>query len=159
MKRTRHGSAPPTGAPRTRVSQALALLVCALCLVPVAGAEQKATIGDHEAHYVVFPSMFLSAEIADSYGITRAPNLSLVNLSILNAAGEGTAATVSGTVKNLLGQLSPLAFREIREDRALYYIAEVRHADREVLRFSIAIAPPGHPAHQLEFQQELFQEQ
>ncbi len=158
MKRTRHRPTLRSPAPGTRARQTTALLACALCLAALARAEQN-TIGDHEAHYVVFPSMFLSADIADSYGITRAPNLSLVNLSILDSAGDGTAVTVSGEVKNLLGQLSPLTFREIREDRALYYIAEVRHADREVLRFSIAISPPGDSAYQLEFQQELFWEE
>ena len=122
-------------------------------------AEQKEIIGDFEAHYVVFPSTFLNAEVADTYGITRARNLSIVNLSILDAAGAGAPAGIEGRVKNLLGQQSPLKFREIREDKALYYIAEVRHADREVLRFSIAITPPGERTFDLSFQQELFWEE
>ena len=131
----------------------LALLLSA---APAAHAEQKEIIGDFEAHYVVFPSTFLTAEVAATYGITRARNLSIVNLSVLDAVGEGAPARISGRVKNLLGQQSPLKFREIREDKALYYIAEVRHADREVLRFSIAITPPGERTFDLSFQQELF---
>ena len=116
-------------------------------------------IGDFEAHYVVFPSTFLNAEIAGTYGIRRAKDLSIVNLSVLDAAGAGTPASIAGQVKNLLGQQSPLKFREIREDEALYYIAEVRHANREVLRFSIAITPPGERTYDLAFQQELFWEE
>ena len=122
-------------------------------------AEQKEIIGDFEAHYVVFPSTFLNAEVAGIHGITRAHNLCIVNLSVLDSAGKGAPAGIEGRVKNLLGQQSPLKFREIREDKALYYIAEVRHADREVLRFSIAITPPGERTFDLSFQQELFWEE
>lgn len=134
-----------------------ALLAGLALLLPMAvHAEQKEVIGDFEAHYMVFPSTFLNAEVAGMYGITRARNLSIVNLSVLDSAGEGAPAGIDGRVKNLLGQESPLKFREIREDKALYYIAEVRHADREVLRFSIAITPPGERTFDLSFQQELF---
>lgn len=117
------------------------------------------TIGDLEAHYVVFPSTFLNAEIADTYGIRRARDLSILNLSVLDSSGAGTPTSIAGQVKNLLGQQSGLEFREIREDQALYYIAEVRHANREVLRFSIAITPPGGRTYDLAFQQELFWEE
>ena len=140
----------------TRVLPRALLVGLALLLSMAAQAEQKEIIGDFEAHYVVFPSTFLNAEIAGTYGITRARNLSIVNLSVLDPAGEGTPADVAGQVKNLLGQQSTLKFREIREDKALYYIAEVRHADREVLRFSIAVTPPGERTFDLSFQQELF---
>ncbi len=137
------------------ISRAL-LVGLAFLLSMAVHAEQKEVIGDFEAHYVVFPSIFLNAEVADTYGITRARNLSIVNLSVLDSAGEGAPAGIEGRAKNLLGQESPLKFREIREDKALYYIAEVRHADREVLRFSIAITPPGERTFELSFQQELF---
>ena len=127
-----------------------------LALAGPAGAEQKVAIGAYEAHYVVFPRAFLNAEIADTYGIRRSRDLSIVNLSVLDGEGAGTRAKIAGQVKNLLGQLSALDFREINEDEAVYYIAEVRHTNREVLRFAIAITPPRTAAYTLEFQQELF---
>ena len=127
-----------------------------LALAGPAGAEQKVAIGAYEAHYVVFPSAFPNAEIADTYGIRRSRDLSIVNLSVLDGEGAGTRAKIAGQVKNLLGQLSALDFREINEDEAVYYIAEVRHTNREVLRFAIAITPTGTAAYTLEFQQELF---
>ena len=144
--------------PRHRypILPAIAGLALLLALTTAARAEQKLTIGDFEAHYVVFPSTFLNADIAAIYGIRRARDLSIVNLSVLDAQGQGTPATVAGQTKNLLGQLSPLKFRQIREENALYYIAEVRHTNREVLRFSIAITPPGERTYDLAFQQELF---
>ena len=144
------------GATQRRCRGLFAGLALLLASTPAVHAEQKVLIGDFEAHYVVFPSTFLNAEVAGTYGITRARNLSIVNLSVLDPAGAGTPANVAGQVKNLLGQQRPLKFREIREDKALYYIAEVRHANREVLRFSIAITPPGARTFDLNFQQELF---
>ena len=144
---------PPSRSLWYRVSLIFLGALCGLA-APVS-ADQKVVIGDYEAHYVVFPSTFLNADIANNYNIRRAPDLSIVNLSIIDAAGNGTAATIAGQVKNLLGQLSALKFREIREDQALYYIAEVRHTHREVLRFAIAITPPGEATYNLKFQQEL----
>ncbi len=138
---------------RDMVACALALLSSLACS---AFAEQKATFGEFEAHYVVFPSTFLSADIAATYGIVRARDLSIVNLSVIDRVGKGTPVELAGRVKNLLGQLSPLKFREIREGEALYYLAEVRHTDQEVLRFSIGITPPGERTFDLEFQQELY---
>ena len=152
----RQESFPGVVAIRGRCRALLAGLALLLASTPATHAEQKEVIGDFEAHYVVFPSTFLNAEVADAYGITRSRNLSIVNLSVLDSAGEGAPADLAGQVKNLLGQQSPLKFREIREDKALYYIAEVRHADREVLRFTIAVTPPGERTFELSFQQELF---
>ena len=74
----------------------------------------------------------------------------------MDAHGKGSQAQIAGQVKNLLGQLSALDFREINEDEAVYYLAEVRHTNREVLRFAIAITPPQTVTYNLEFQQELF---
>ena len=150
----RQGDFARAGVLRNRCLRLMAGL--ALLLSPALHAEQKAIIGDFEAHYVVFPSTFLNAEVAGAYGITRARNLSILNLSVLDSAGEGVRVGLAGQVRNLLGQQSPLRFREIREDRALYYIAEVRHANREVLRFSITVTPPGERTFDLRFQQELF---
>ena len=133
----------------------LAFALALLAASPV-HAEQKAVFGDREAHYVVFPSIFLSAEIAQRYGLPRAKDISILNLSVLDAAGQGTPAQLAGRTTNLLGQISPLTFREIREGQAIYYLAEIRHANREVLRFALEIKPPEGEAHQLRFQQELF---
>lgn len=133
----------------------LALVLALLAGAPI-HAEQKAVFGDWEAHYSVFPSAFLSAEIAQSYGLRRAKDISILNLSVLSAEGQGTPVQLTARTTNLLGQISPLSFREIREGQAIYYLAEIRHANREVLRFALDIRPPEGEAGQLRFQQELF---
>ncbi len=139
------------------IAAALIANLAALSGLPVpVRAEQKVVVGEYHVHYVVFPSTFMNADIADHYDIRRARDLSILNLSIVDAAGNGARGTIAGQVKNLLGQLTPLRFREIREDQSVYYIAEVRHTNREVLRFAIAITPPGAATYNLEFQQELY---
>ena len=118
-----------------------ALAWAALLAPGIAAGEQMQRFGDFAAHYVVFPSTFVSAEIAHQYGLRRGPGLAIVNVSVLDKAGKGTACAITGHSKNLLGQLSPLTFKEVREGDAVYYLAEVRHADQEVLRFSLTITP------------------
>ncbi len=138
----------------SRIAITALALLCALA--NSAFAEQKVKIGAFEVHYVVFPSTFLNADVASTYGIVRARDLSVLNLSVLDPQGKGAKVDLVGQAKNLLGQLSPLQFREVREGDALYYLAEVRHANREVLRFSIAITAAAEQPFNLDFQQELF---
>ena len=125
----------------------------------IAAAEQMQRFGDFEAHYVVFPSTFLQSEIAHQYGLRRGPGLAVVNLSVLDAAGQGAACAIAGHSRNLLGQISPLTFKEVREGDAIYYLAEVRHADQEVLRFSLTITPADASPFDLNFQQRLYAEE
>ena len=114
--------------------------------------------GDYEAHYIVIPSLFLQAEIAQRHGLRRGKGLSILNVSVLGAAGKGTVCAISGHAKNLLGQLAALEFQEVREGDAVYYLAQVRHTDQEVLRFNLNIQPKGAQAFELAFQQRLYAE-
>lgn len=132
------------------------LAVLALCLPATMHAEQMEQFGDWQIHYVVFPSSFLTPAIASNYGITRAKDIGIVNISVLDQDGNGAPATVSGQATNLLGQMSQLDFREVREGPAVYYLAEIRHADQEVVRFSFAITPPGAATFDLKFQKKLY---
>ena len=132
------------------------LAVLALGLPVTMQAEQMEQFGDWQIHYVVFPSSFLTPAIAHNYGITRAKDVGIVNISVLDQDGNGAPATVSGQATNLLGQMSQLDFREIREGPAVYYLAEIRHTDQEVVRFSFAITPPGAATFDLKFQKKLY---
>ncbi len=136
------------------------VLVLAALLAPGIGVgEQMRRFGDFQAHYVVFPSTFVQSEIAHQYGLRRGPGLAVVNISVLDAAGRGAACAIAGHSKNLLGQISPLTFKEVREGDAVYYLAEVRHADQEVLRFSLTLTPLDGEPFNLNFQQRLHVEE
>lgn len=147
---------PPPGGKRCAKTCAAVLL--ALLLPTIGGAEQMRRFGDYEVHYIVIPSLFLQADIAERHGLRRGAGLSIVNISVLDAAGKGAAGAVSGAAKNLLGQLAALEFQEVREGDAVYYLAEVRHTDQEVLRFNLSIQPEGAEAFELAFQQRLYAE-
>ena len=129
-------------------------------LVLAAGAlsaEQKQAFGDYEVHYSVFNPSFLRAEVADRYGVVRGRDKAVVNVSIQDEE-RSVAVSVTGTVKNLLGQLQPLDFREVKEGEAVYYLATLTYQDRDTLRFEITADLPGYGPAVVRFQQTLYWE-
>lgn len=137
-----------------RLGFALAAL-CVLACLPAA-AEQKQMLGPYEAHYVVVQSTFFSEEVAERYQIVRGRDRALMNLSFLDETKTPVAVTLTGTVTNLLSQVVELEFREVREGDAIYYLAEIRHTDRETLRFLANVVTPDGVERQLRFQQQMF---
>ena len=136
------------------------LLAAALAclLIGKVAAEQSQSFGGWDVHYVVIPSTFLQPQIAAQYGITRAKDRALVNVSVIGQAGDATRCKVAGSASNLLGQRLELEFREVTEGDAVYYLAELKHDNEEVLRFRITARVPGEREMRLEFQQKLYWE-
>ncbi|MGD8416655.1 MAG: DUF4426 domain-containing protein [Pseudomonadales bacterium] len=122
----------------------------------VTQAEQMQRLGPFQAHYAVVQSTFFDETVARRYEIVRGRDRAVVNVSILDADGKPVSATVEGSVTNLLGQVTPMAFKEIREGEAVYYLAQIKHTDRETLRFKVAITTPDGIERQLDFQQQMF---
>ena len=139
-----------------RVSAPSFLGLLLLCLPIGLQAEQMAHFGDWQIHYVVFPSSFLSPTIADDYAIKRGKDVAVINISVLDRDSNGAPANITGQATNLLGQISHLEFRQIREGGAIYYLAEIRHTDQEVVRFRFAITPPDAGTFDLKFQKKLY---
>ncbi|MFU8814269.1 MAG: DUF4426 domain-containing protein [Pseudomonadales bacterium] len=133
-------------------------LLLALLLAAPAGAEQKQSIGAFDAHYSLVPTLFLKPEIAARHGITRSRDRALLNVSILDASDVPVQAQVTGRSRNLLGQEVRLQFRQVLDGQAVYYLAEVQHADREMLRFIVDVTTPDSAAHRLEFMQTMYWE-
>lgn len=101
---------------------------------------------DHyTVHYSVFPSTTITPEIAAIYGIKRGPGIALINITVIDddLRGEafGQAATVTGTASNLMQQQRELAFKQITEPNAVYYLASLRHTNEEVMHFAISVTP------------------
>ena len=140
------------------MSSFLRLSLAALCavLVPTVHAEQKQRLGSLDVHYVVVPSTFFSSAIAEKYDIVRGPDRALINISVLNPDQTPVAVTMEGHMTNLLGQRQSLAFREVREGPAVYYLAPVKHTDQETLRFEVQITAPGDVTRTLTFQQKMY---
>ena len=134
------------------------VLLSMLLAAPFAAAEQYQRLGAWDVHYVVIRSSFLKPEIAANNGIIRGPDRAVLNLSILDQGGRPSVAKVTGRFRNLLGLDTELEFDEVREGEAVYYLAQFRHTDREILRFSIDLTPPDGTNQRLEFQQQLFED-
>jgi hypothetical protein len=124
-------------------------------------AENSRVFGDYVVHYNAFRSDTLSPEMAKAYDLTRRNNRIIVNITVLKkvmgTTGKPVQATVTGNASNLTGQLKTLEFREIKEDTAIYYLAELKVSDGEFLKFRLNIAPQGEqgPA-RLQFSKRFF---
>ncbi|HTO17826.1 MAG TPA: DUF4426 domain-containing protein [Pseudomonas sp.] len=132
----------------------LFLLFFSLCLALPALAEQKYSFDELDVHYSAFNSSFLQPEIAAAVGLTRAGNQGVLNISVLKD-GKPITATVSGQVRNLLGQISNLSFRQVREGEAVYYLAQFP-IGKETLSFTINVQSAGGPRNSFTFNQEFF---
>ena len=138
----------------------LALLLISLCLAwPVLAAdaarpERKQDFGDVTVHYSAFTSSMLQPDIAAATGLVRSKNQGVLNIAVLKA-GKPATAVVSGTVKDLTGRSSPLSFRQITDQGAVYYIAQFKIAQADTLTFDLNIETGGL-SHTLSFNQEVF---
>ncbi|MNR00532.1 hypothetical protein D3C85_1163060 [compost metagenome] len=137
----------------------LALLLLTLSLALPAAAERLQRFGDLEVHYNVFNSSFLQPDIAAASGLTRSKTQGVVNVAVMRAGKAVPAASVSGSVKNLLGQSKTLNFQRVSEGegdtQAVYHLAQFSMNDREVLTFDLKVQE-GSATHSLTFNQEVF---
>ena len=133
----------------------IALLLMSLCLSLPALAEQKQSYGDLDVHYSAFNSGFLQPEIAAATGLVRSKTQGVVNVAVLKA-GTASSAKISGTVKNLLGQSTALSFKEVKEGKVMYYLAQFPFEQRETLRFTLNVTAADGVPHSFDFNQEFF---
>ena len=126
----------------------------ALCLALPAMAERKQSFADIDVHYSVFNSSFLQPDIAAAVGLNRSKTQGVINVAVLKA-GKASTAVVSGSMKNLMGQNTPLSFRQVTESGAIYYLAQFPMTAREVLSFTLDVRQ-GDDSHRITFNQEVF---
>ena len=121
--------------------------------------ESSKIVGPYEIHYTVVPTTFIAESAAASYQIVRAKDQAMINVSIRKKADAGDvaqAAVVTGTYSDLM-QSKKLAFKEIREQDAIYYIAAFRHEDKDLLRFDLKVQiDPQTPTQTITFTRKLF---
>jgi len=135
------------------------LLVTAASLTSFSAmAEQSKQAGNYSVHYVAFASTFLSADMASKYGVVRGRNRALINISVLDKDNKPVRAKLRGTVKNLPGQILRLEFDEVREGDAVYYLAQTRFSDQELMRFDINFVGPDGVSNNIKFEQKLYWE-
>ncbi|MGX9460180.1 DUF4426 domain-containing protein [Shewanella sp. A14] len=140
------------------------LSILLLCLVTVCNigqvhAEQKQQVGNFDIHYMALSSTFITPEIAKIYGIERSRYNGFVNITVLNTNQDGYPAVpveISGIANNLLDARVTLDFKEIREGKSIYYIAEVPYRDDQEVNFTIAIKYGNQLNTSLKFKQKFY---
>ena len=114
------------------------------------------TLGNWDVHYIAFPSTFLTADVASEYGIDRSKYLGIINISVLDSDTlKAQSVKMTVTARNLLGNIRELDVREIREQDAIYYIAEVPHRNEETYRITATLSS-GNQTQELKFQQKFY---
>jgi len=138
----------------------LALFLLTACLSVTAMAadvikgERQETFGDVTVHYNTFNSTYLTPDIAKSAELIRSKNQGVINISVIKD-GKPQMAQVSGSVKDLTSQSVPLAFKQITEQGAVYYIAQYPVPQQETRTFEIKVQT-GDKINTINFNQELF---
>jgi hypothetical protein len=124
------------------------LLVAALTLLllpAMSMGENSTSNKDYTVHHNAIKTDFLSPTIAQAYGIQRSKFRGMVNISIIKniegTTGKAVPAEIAIQAKNLLGVPKQLDLREIREDQAIYYIADFPITDGEIVTFKLQATP------------------
>jgi hypothetical protein len=129
------------------MTRAAAMLVFLLTVPPLpVQAEQTRDFGDYVVHYNALVTDLLAPEVARNYGIQRSSHRGLVNITVRKkpsavAAGEPVPARVKVTTTHGGKQLHELEVREIREQGAIYYIAEFDIDRNLTLNFDLSVTP------------------
>ena len=118
--------------------------------------------GDVTVHFTVLNTSFLSPQVARSYGIVRGDNKFLVNVAIGKQEGERSRALraeVSGSSSDLIHR-APLKFREVIEQDAIYYIAELEiDGKRERRDFRLSVKTDERPQpYDIQFNKHLYRD-
>jgi hypothetical protein len=128
----------------------LAGLLTMMATMPV-HAEQKKQLGLWDVHYIALPTTLLDPATASQYNIERSKYNGLVNISVLNSKDQAAQQVViSGEAKNLRGQIKPLSFIEVKEGKAVYYLAQYAYQTEQMVSFTIQISQ-GTQSQQLKF--------
>ncbi|WP_235015364.1 DUF4426 domain-containing protein [Oceanicoccus sp. KOV_DT_Chl] len=107
-------------------------------------AENSKVFGDYEVYYNVLNSTFITPEVAKAYQIVRGKNRALVNIAVRKQLDKGMSrakkSLISGESSDLI-HTKTLDFKEIIEQDAIYYLAELSFNDKELRTFTIKIQP------------------
>ena len=139
------------------------LLICLLSLwVGLAQATEVIREQGFEVQVQPFPSTFLTPKVASTYGFERSRRQALLNVVALKIQPDESArgavpATVTGFVKNLLGQTQTLSFREIDEgEGAIYYLAPVRVTNQETIQIVLEVTPADSRPIEVDFRHQVY---
>jgi hypothetical protein len=129
-------------------------------VIPNTVLAELETFDQYDIHYSVLNTSFLSAEVANTYKITRGKDRAMINIAIReqlpNGGDKAKKVIISGVSTDLIRE-TPLKFTEIIEQDAIYYIAEFSFHHLEMAHFTIKVQPdPNKEAYTLKFSKTLY---
>ena len=137
---------------------ALLLLIATTVSAQQAPNQSPQRFGELVVYHNTFNSSYLQPEIAAAAGLQRGPRQGVVNIAVQRQTAQGSEAVdaiIQGTVTNLLQQTTPLEFIRIKEQDAIYFVANYTAGQRGLLRFEVTVqADAKAPVNTLHFQQE-----
>ncbi len=144
------------------------LLFCGMARAQPAGVE---TFGEYEVHYSIFNTSFLTPEVAKRNDIVRSKRKGMVTISVIkkpmaDATTEsqlnspiGVSANVTGNVYDLIHR-TPLTFKKVREQTAIYYLATFDIENRIDVYFTFNVQPdPNKDPLTIELKKRLYWDQ
>lgn len=123
----------------------IAAVALILLSAPINAQEKEA--GDYVIYYNAFNSSFIQPNVAKSYNLPRSGTTGILNVSIHKKNDQhrpdAISVNIQGRAKNNLSQIEELAFREIKEEQAIYYLADFQFRNQEEIDLSFVIRIPG----------------
>ncbi len=127
-----------------------------------AHAQQSKMFGPYELHYSVVNTTFLAPDVAATYGIVRGDNRAILTLAVRehqSGTSEIRPMLLKGRTWDLI-QNQDLDFLEIREGKAVYYIADFKFINEEWRFFEVDFRPEGaDQTYTFEFKHQLYVEE
>lgn len=119
-------------------------------------AEQKVQLANWDVHYIALNTTFLEPQVAKQYGIVRSKFNGLINISVLDRQDQSAQSVIlTGEAKNLLGVVKKLSFKQVKEEKSIYYLAVLPFSDQEQYRISVDISD-GTVQKTLKFQHKFY---
>lgn len=118
----------------------------------------SSSFGKDTVHYSVVNTTFLSPQVAKSYGIIRGEDKFIINVSVrrqLDGSNIAVRAKVKGSSSDLIHR-TPLEFKEIIEQDAIYYIAEFELSNDERQDFRLSVNVDNRPSYDIQFNKMLY---
>lgn len=134
-------------------------LISFLLTSQIGFGEKFEQFDNFELHYSVVNTTFLSPFVAQKYGITRGERHAILNLSLIELSVAGPKSVgmqLSGRTWDLI-QAQDLQFSKIREDDAIYFLAEFKFINEEWRFFEVEFSPEGSTQkYQFKFKHQLY---
>ncbi|MEB0208425.1 DUF4426 domain-containing protein [Pseudomonas sp. CCC3.1] len=122
----------------------IGLLLLSMCFAVQAMAAGATQVGSTVVNYNAFMSNFLSAEIAQKYGLQRNDHLGALNVNLAKA-DQKIASTIKGTYRAIdEKKAKPLTFKQVINDQgSIDYFAQFPVKSSQVYVFDVELKVNG----------------